>query len=544
MPAGIVQRTRELARIKALPVRQQVPDATQVTALFTSAAGQQLRPLQAQALFEAWARKGLFGPIRVGGGKTLLSLLLPVALGSQRPLLLVPAKLVEKTRRDQRALLAAGWRVARHVHVLSYEILGRVQAATALEQYRPDLIIADEAHKLRNPKAAVTRRVARWMSQHPDTRFVGLSGTITKRSLRDYGHLLRWALGPTNSPLPNAWPELRDWAATLDARAEQDDPGALVDLLGPEDNGDVRAAYRRRLVSTVGVVASQETPIDASLVLDLFQVEKPSAVLQALADLERTWERPDGWALTDAKDMWRTRRQMQLGFFYRWDPPPPKFWLEARREWAVACRDILSTNRRGLDSAHAVALAIDQGAFPAAAGPLAIWRTTKPLFRPNTVPVWLEGSDGAATYIPQAVRNWLLDLGRPAIVWAEHDAMGQAIGRATGLLVYGEQGRAQGRAYIDDHPPDTSLVAMLGSNSEGRNLQAWCECLVVSPPPNGAQWEQLLGRCHRDGQTADEVRFTILDTDNGEALTRAQNDASYIQATTGQPQKLLLATYT
>ena len=63
-----------------------------------------LNPVQAQALFELHYSPGIFCIVRVGGGKTLITLLAPMIARSSRPLLLVPAALVEKTKREQRTL--------------------------------------------------------------------------------------------------------------------------------------------------------------------------------------------------------------------------------------------------------------------------------------------------------------------------------------------------------------------------------------------------------------------------------------------------------
>lgn len=526
----IVQRTKELARIRALPVRTELIDPEEVSALFRRGIGGSLRPLQAQALFEIWQAKGGLFPLGVGVGKTLITLLVPTVFKSTRPLLLVPAKLVEKTKRDQKAL-SATWKIVNHIHIQSYELLGRVGHAKMLEQYRPDLIVCDEVHKLRNQGAGVTRRVNRWMRAQPETVFVGLSGTITKRNLTDYAHLLEWGLGPVHSPLPTKYNELRDWDAFLGGRPYTDNPGALVDLLAPSDNGDVHKAFSRRLTSTVGVVASVQSPCDATLIIERVPVARPAAVEAELTTLEKTWTRPDGWGLVDAKDVWRTRRQLVLGFYYRWDPEPPVEWLEVRKAWSKRCREILSTNRRGLDTALAVAQAIDRGEYPA--DELSAWRGIKHTFKPHTVPVWID------RFVAPAVSNYIT--GRQAIVWVEHDAVAQMLATALSLRVYGEKGFA-GSHYIDDHPTDWPMIATLGSNLEGRNLQHWSDSLVVSPPPNGVQWEQLIGRTHRPGQAADEVRYAVIETGCG-ALDRAREDALYIQSTTGQPQKLLQATY-
>lgn len=529
----VVQRSKELTRIRALPVRTELIDPEEVSALFRRGLSGSLRPLQAQALFEAWQAKGGLFPLGVGVGKTLITLLLPTVFRSVRPLLLVPAKLVEKTKRDQRTL-SPTWKIVNHIRIESYELLGRISAAKLLEHYKPDLIVADECHKLRNFGAGVTKRVRRWMSANPATVFVGLSGTITKRNLTDYAHLLEWALGELHSPLPKGYNEIREWDAFLGGRPYTSDPGALVELLAPEDSGDVKKAFARRLTSTVGVVASVESPCDSSLVIETLPVTRPPEVEKEIERFNSSWIRADGWALTDAKDMWRIRRQLNLGFYYRWDPEPPKAWLEVRREWAKRCRDILSTNRRGLDTALAVTQAIDRGLYPEAVGELEAWRAIKPTFRPNTVPVWLD------RFVAPVVKQFLE--GRPAIVWCEHDAVANMIADALELRVYGEKGFANGRYYIDDHPTDWPMVAMLGSNLEGRNLQHWSESLVLSPPPNGVQWEQLIGRTHRPGQASDEVRYTVLGT-GCDALEKAREDAAYIESTTGQPQKLLRATY-
>ena len=110
------QDTGELRRILALPRRQHT-DADR--ARFVEALSATLRkpggtmtlwPVQATALFEIASCDGAYLPIRVSGGKTLISLLAPTVLGAARPLLIVPAKLVEKTRRDWRRL-AAHWKI-------------------------------------------------------------------------------------------------------------------------------------------------------------------------------------------------------------------------------------------------------------------------------------------------------------------------------------------------------------------------------------------------------------------------------------------------
>lgn len=532
----------ELTRIARLPRRLWSPSnlealARELGALLRTPDGTMaLRPIQAQALFELGTTGGLFGVLRVGAGKTLISLLAPVVSFAQRPVLLIPAKLCGKTSRDW-AELARHWLIP-PPHVISYEWLGRVQAAEALDEIAPDLIVADEAHKLKNPKAAVTRRVRRYMREHPETRFVAMSGTITKRSLFDYAHLALWSLKAQRSPVPVRFGDVETWADALDERKGQTrraDPGALAVLCNEEEraawNVDrrsaARRAYRRRLVETPGVVATQETPIDASIVIS--EVEPPASpeVDEAFETLRRTWTTPDGWPIADGITLARHAREIALGFYYVWDPRPPRAWLEARAVWCAFVREKLSRSRT-LDSELQV-----RQAFPDAPE-LAEWLAIRDTFEPHTVAEWLDGS------IAQFCADWAFEHG--GIVWTSHRCFGEVL-HSLGVPYYGRGGKTYHGDVIEDHPTDRPMAASVQSNAEGRNLQAWSSNLITCPMPDGGGWEQLLGRTHRDGQEADEVTVDVIVScaEHVGAFWQAVADARYVQDSTGSPQKLLLA---
>jgi hypothetical protein len=83
-------------------------------------------------------------------------------------------------------------------------------------------------------------------------------------------------------------------------------------------------------------------------------------------------------------------------------------------------------------------------------------------------------------------------------------------------------------------------VASIQAHGTGRNLQMFSRNLVVSCPSAGADWEQLLGRTHRQGQQADEVEYDFFDTFDHEVKT-AVKDAAYIKDILGQDQRLLFA---
>jgi hypothetical protein len=475
---------------------------------------------------------GLFGPIRAGGGKTLITLLLPTVLFSKRPLLIVPAKLVDKTKRALKDLLLH-FRCAYHIHVLSYESLSRVSHATFLEELNPDLVILDEAHKVKNPRAAVTKRLRRFIEKFKP-RVVPLSGTVTKRSLHDYGHLIRWALGD-GSPLPNHFPELEDWANCLDERpraAWRTSPGALTEFSEghSEDLTKVREGFCRRVIETPGVVATNDQLVGCSLVVSRLTQAVPQIVEEAFKKLRVDWETPDGEELFDAMRVSAVSRQLALGFYYRWKEPGPKDWREARKAWAKFVRETLKKNRSGIDSELQVAQACARGWLPDAE--YVAWRELRPTFTPESEIVWL--SDFALT----ACTEWLDQGSRQGkIIWTEHVKFAEELSRRTGLpYAGGGEDPSDATKYVQGAP----TICSIKSSGEGRDLQPWFRNLVTSPPYSGLEWEQLLARTHRDGQDKDEVTYDVFSFawEQEKAFVQACNDALYRTSTTQQPDRL------
>lgn len=548
-----VKVTPELRRIVALPRRTWDPNDPSFQQFVDDINGwlcvpegtMRLRPIQAKALADLHDFGGLFGSQAVGSGKTIISLLAPVVLESQRPLLIVPAKLRDKTFRDM-AMYQKHFRI-RPMTVLSYDILGRINGEKLLLDANPDLIVADECHRLKNTRAAVTRRVSRFMKNEGaegKVKFVGVSGTITKRSLRDYAHILKWCL-PQSAPIPLHYNDLEEWACALDEKLDMGKRlyfGELIQLCNDEEKAQiaqpdttkdgalsiVRQAYRRRLTESPGVVCTTEASVDCSLRVIAVEPQLGPKVDEAFKTLRETWETPDGHPCVDGFEVWRHAREFTCGFYYKWDPRPPDEWLNARKAWARFVREILKHHHQ-YDSELPVARACARGELEDVE--YQAWKAVRDTFEPKTVAVWID--DGMLQFAGQ----WLRE--HKGICWVEHQAFGERLSDMTGLSFFAAGGLDKGKRMIED--AKGPIIASIQSNGEGRNLQAWSEALIVSPPPNGMIMEQCLGRMHRQGQEADEVTFdvAIACRETLEGFERAQNDAKYLFDTTGNPQKLL-----
>lgn len=557
--AGGVPDSEELNRVLSLVSRAPaVPSPAtchEFTRLFRAPGGTwDLWPIQVQALIEMAECRGLFAPIPVGGGKTAITFMAPVMLSARRPMLLIPAHLREKTRRDFEEL----WHHflgfdPKSYRIESYQRLASVAQAEMLSRYLPDLIVCDEAHALKSTRTACARRIRRYLDANPDARFVALSGSITKRSLMDYVHLLKWALR-LGSPAPRNAVDALPWANALDEKlavGKRVLPGALGKLArSPEEAKrmallatpeerlhTVREVFRRRLTETRGVVASNDAHLDCELTVREWS-PGPDGMNMHWDNLRQAWRLPDGQDIVDAMELRRHARELALGFYYRWVEPGPRAWMDARREWGRYVRQILRHSDR-FDTEFQVVRAVDKREAPRwqeGQTILGAWREIKPQFTPVTTPCWI------STAVLRMVAAWARQT--PGIVWVEHTAFGEALAQTSGFPYYAEEGiDARTGRFIGDADPARSFIASVKANGTGRNLQAWSRNFLTACPPTGAQTEQLLGRTHRPFQRAPEVVFDVLCNcwEHGYDVERVCADARYIQATTGVAQKLCSA---
>lgn len=535
-------------RILGIPQRDPGYEVRDVTDTFRKPAGKmRLNRMQSQSLLELNHCGGLLCLAGVGHGKTLLCMLAPLARPERkRPVLLLPPRLVDSYYRlrdqyEQHWVLGAP-------KILTYSQLSHPKHADLLERERPDMIICDEVHYLRNKKGSSrVRRLIRYFQAHPHTIFVGMSGSMTTKSLKDFEHLSRLAL-KENSPLPLKDARLLDaWAACVDSGSDPSDtdlarfmpffsgmakPGEYVDDLQAR-----RAAFRRRLVTTPGVVTTPEQSCDATIVLFERTIEVPKEINEAVKALQESW-RIDDNEIEDATALARAARELSQGFYYQWIWPDGKKdheWIEKRSEWHRQVREALKHPRAGRDSPALLGAACARKEYPDV-HPLykawLAWQEVKGRFNPTPPrrPVWV------SNYFLKDALTWVSRQKKPVIIWYTKQAVEQVL-KFRGIPTYGAGTTVPTDRY-------ETIALSINAHLEGLNLQAWDRQIILDPPANGKTWEQMLGRTHRQGQAADAVYGHVYQHTDvyRAAYMSAFVDAQYIEENTTQRQKLNMVT--
>lgn len=449
---------------------------------------QQLHPQQRDALRAAAANGGVFGDIPVGGGKTHITALLPHMFPEcRRYALILPASLVRKTYHEFDAIFDH-WRFPAGVtyRLFSYSELGLKNRATALEDYAPDLVAADEAHRLKEGTAGVTRRVVRYKTDHPEVPFCLLSGTLFGGPWEPLARLLWLAFGVA-SPLPSKASVVRQW----DFLFESFTPFWPAELRRfGQDAEDIRVGLTAHCRAHPGVVSVDTDRGRATLKLFRKKPAKVPIIEEALARLYQTNLVPgsDEVECTDS-DKARHTNTLLWGWYSVWDPHPPESWLYARGEWLRFAKHTI-VGSSFYDTEGQLADACVSGSIPDG-DRYANWLVEQELFKENRKPVWL--TDEVIEQLPEPCSRTLY--------WVRFRELGRKVAKRFGIPFF-HRGDKDG---IEEH--SGPMVLSIASHREGRNLQfKWSTSHVLTPPGDVSVWEQLIGRTQRPGQTEDVVR--------------------------------------
>lgn len=496
------------------------PGAWQPPCILWSVDGFGLNAVQRRAMWHATRVHGLLGAIGVGHGKTLLAWILAHVWSAQLghpAVVLAPGGLRDHVLAEWKRY-RAHWEPqgSSSVFLKSYAWLST--NPDGLWDLKPGAIVADECHKLRNPTAARTRRVGRYLEEHPGVRFAGLSGSVMASSIGDFAHLCRWCLGD-QSPFPADSTAVAAVALVTDVDAHKRGgvPSWARAKCGPMDT---REAVRRELEDTAGFIVTEDASASCSLEVGWVDVPMTESLSDAVERLDTLWELPNGDPICEPTQLADAQRQLSQGFFYRWawGPEGPDWpWLEASRAWAAAQRDWLTRKSvpLGLDTMALVrdACASGEAPTPELADAWALWEPVRERRPPPRVAVWLD---------PQRIDKLALagaGLGCSAL-WLAHRAARERAGdQVRGLSVYSVR-----------------------KDGTGRHLAQHSDALSVMVPSTADTMEQLLGRHHRQGQAADAVRWWWLDVPwNRAAMAACQQRARGVLETTGLRQKILYA---
>ena len=542
--------TAEFKRILALPRRKlDLENVIDLTGHFRLPGGTlTLHPVQSAALIDAAEADGLVANVGVGRGKTLIGLLMPEALDAKQAVYLVESQLRGQLEREIADFYGRHFRLPLdRLRIVTYHQLSSAKTSDILENIGPDLIIIDEAHRLARPSSARTKRFLRYMRKHPECRIVAMSGTLFKRSIMDFAHFMELALRK-NSPLPKSYPELKTWSAIVDTEpAFRLMAGALRRFCKSEDE-PVQEGFRRRLIETPGVVATQgEDSVDASLFVRRLDLDIPESVQAEMRRLKQTWCIGDE-ELEDAAAFARVQRELACGFYYQWVWPngeKDQEWIDARRDWNKEVRERLKRSIQGQDSPMLLFNAamryhdwvLKGSPKPApknvwASDTWEKWVAVKGRFNPTppSEPVWIDD------FVVDAAIAWAHKQKEPAIIWYIHKAVGERIAGKGGFPHYGAGTDA-------NESRDQVIVASIDSQGQGKNLQHFSKNLLTSFLPNGTKFEQVSGRTHRFGQKADSVQIDWYGHTHEriESMRRVYQECLEVKRVMGQPQKILYA---
>ncbi len=430
-----------------------------------------------------------------------------------------------------------------------------------------------------------------------------MSGTITKKKISDYAHLGRIALRE-RSPTPIKEQSIMMLGAAIDsdsqgtglgeldlARSKEIiswayqmgfDPSASIRARGlqPTFQEEVREAYQMRLNSAQGVVSTSDSGVDCSLIISWSEPPRPRTEdADKMADLMKRVVQdqvtPDGDTIDFGMHAFKWLWELSAGFYNSLIWPSAE---HVRKTSANAGKVITETESlmllEGSLTHHALAQKyhkelrrfLDYQHTPGCDSPLLVGLelTHQLEGKPAKHKLPSELRDAYALQKAAKFDDLPERLSRPiricdykilaavewarahqetgGLIWFHHPEVGRWISE---YLVLAQIKHTVAFAGQNEAAFNTGIVVLSYAHATGKNLQHQCNNCFVELRREASVMEQGLGRTHRSGQKADDVRADIFISSGFDlALFNATlRDADYAQATTGQAQRLCYATY-
>jgi hypothetical protein len=333
----------------------------------------------------------------------------------------------------------------------------------------------------------------------------------------------------------------------------------------PEITSGFRRAYKTRLVTAPGVVATGDAEIGTSLVLSNTAIDGTKTpgwkeLNKYMQDVDELYLTPNGDEIEHAIHAFKWKYELSAGFYNElvW-PEGDTPEIRAAKEHHAAGQRYAKTLRKFLQD----------GARPGYDTPMLVGRNMSlhgakfvgiDLFR-----LWKEMKAMEFEGMPQRIRNQIrvcpykvnaavryascLDRGEGALIWVWHKEMGkwiyESLQEAGMEARYAQAGPSYDEMILNPKNQDKVVVASIAAHGTGKNLQAFQNQMFAQWPRPATEAEQSLGRTHRNGQEADELVVRTLQSNqfDHEVFAACINDALYIQQTTSQRQKLIVASY-
>lgn len=545
----------------------------------------------------------LFGCASAGAGKTLTALLIAnLAFRGQycqqhdKILYLLPSNLVEQLKRaikwaskkihfsvrfhffsdykgEDRAILSNS---GPGVYVLGFGLLSSSKIEQLIHNVKPTLIIVDECHNLANRKSARTRRIMHYLKDHP-ARLVLLSGTIVRRDIMEYYHLMIHCLGG-NSPIPIPWPQ----ADSLSLSMKEPDrfiPKAQIRMAKPladwagedwsldplENIEAIRKSYNKRLKTAPGVFISEDDKVPCTLLLNPVKSEGHGTygyeeLKNLVKKVEDEWVTPDGKEFEWALEKFKWINELWQGFYHELSWPEDHPLVNEAREHFEATNLLSKEIRRFLDEQHRPGMdtpllikndMANHGNSNVPEELYLLWKDAKALEipgLPKRISTPIRVSDFKIQATLKAWEN--IDDKTGGIIWYYN--------RPYGEWLFEEFSKKYGEENVMFCPAGNKikeemvatkgkiLIASIeghGTGTDGLQLN-YHNNLVAQDLRTNKIAEQTIARTHRLGQEKDEIVFNILLASNYDDMKLSgilQN--SYFVHLTHTKQRLLTGSW-
>lgn len=625
---------QEVERIVALPIikdptEEEIELVSSWYIVNPSPSMHHLMPEQVKAMMQYHDYGAVLCPIKVGGGKSLVSILLAndayTMFGKRRIILMDPPHLIDQLRSTElpfyrkhisinvpffwlagetagkRKLVAKSKRAG--CYVVSYSLLSGPDGAELLNSIEPDMIIGDEIHSIASANPSARGRRFKEVVKKYAPAIGALSGTITKKSPRDY-HFLAVSTLNENVFVPRPTMLADEWAKIIDCNASSLDqfggsqapqPGPIRVLVDwarhnfpgedyPNNLVGFRRAFKKRMETCPGVVSSEGEEGGVSLRISNIKITKAQKeaskgwdTLQGhIKKLENEWVAPNGDEIDHQIHMWQWRYCLEGFGFYNnltWpavekikeranisiDEATERLELSKRQhalhqEYCKNLRRWITTKaKKGLDTPFLIGKDMSENGATHVGGLLyQSWLASKQACFENMVERTssvVRVCDFRVKAFVEWAKEWYKENpNKAAIVWFSHNGVGQWLREeftnADLPTLYCPAGDT-GKANLSDRTKGNHFaIASFRAYSDGLNLQYHHDTEAFAQWPREAyKVHQAIGRIRRTGQESDTRVFQSICSEFDRILfASCLNDAAYIHQTSAH-HNLLMADY-